>query len=63
MAKIYLTVKVRVKRHTFSPDEFIFKDKRGKSRSTQREDWGKIMYNEEPAWKYRKYICFEDIFD
>jgi hypothetical protein len=55
---------VRVARiaHTFAKDEFIFKDKKGKSRSTTRDDWRKITYNGQLAWKHHKYICFEDIF-
>ena len=59
----YQIVRVRVERDTFSKDNIIFKDSRGKSRSTIRDNWDKIMYNGESAWKYHKYVCFDDVLD
>lgn len=59
----YQIVRVRVVRNTFSKDDIIFKDSRGKSRPTIRDDWDKITYNGEIAWKYHKYVCFDDVLD
>lgn len=47
---------------TFGKDDFIFKDRKGKSKSTTRDDWRKTTYNGQLAWKHHKYICFEDVF-
>ncbi|KAH9208845.1 hypothetical protein DL95DRAFT_414385 [Leptodontidium sp. 2 PMI_412] len=55
-------VKVTKTAHRLSKDEFIFKDKKGRSRSTTRDDWRRTTYNGRVAWKHHKYICFDDIF-
>jgi hypothetical protein len=58
----YHVVKVSKKARNFKKDEFVFKDKKGKSRSTVRDDWKEITYNGQSAWKHHKYVCLEDIF-
>ena len=51
-------VKVTRKAHTLHKTEYIFKDRKGKLRTTELEDWVEGMYNGEPALMYRdKYIC------
>jgi hypothetical protein len=58
----YHVVKVTKKAHRFGNDEFNFKDKRGKLRSTARNDWRKTTHNGRSAWRHRNYICTENIF-
>ena len=58
----YYIVKVTRKTHRMSKDEFIFKDKNGRSRTTKQEDWRRTTYNGRTAWKHHKYVCFDDIF-
>lgn len=58
----YYVVKVNRITHTFRSDEFVFKDKRGKLRSTTQNDWKKITYNGRSAWKHHKYVCTERLF-
>jgi len=41
----YHIVKVTREAHTFGKDKFIFKDKKGKLRSTIRDDRREITYN------------------
>ena len=55
-------VRVTRKAHRFGNDEFTFKDKKGRLRSTTRDDWRRITYNGRFAWKHHHYICLEDIF-
>jgi len=51
-------VKVTRKAHTLHKTEYIFKDRKGKLRTTELEDWVEGIYNGESAWMYRdKYIC------
>ncbi|KAF4632627.1 hypothetical protein G7Y89_g5498 [Cudoniella acicularis] len=59
----YFVVKVSRKTHTFKSDEFIFKDKKGKVRSTTQDEWKKITYNGRSAWRHHKYVCTEQLFD
>lgn len=58
----YYIVKVTRKTHRMSKDEFIFKDRNGRSRTTKQEDWRRTTYNGRTAWKHHKYVCFDDIF-
>jgi hypothetical protein len=58
----YHIVKVRKITHTLKSDEFVFKDKRGKLKSTTQNDWKKITYNGRSAWKHHKYVCTERLF-
>ncbi len=57
----YVVVKVTRTAHTFSKDEFIFKDRKGRSRTTTRDSWRRTTYNGQVAWKHHNYICFDDI--
>ncbi|KAF5020170.1 hypothetical protein F66182_7810 [Fusarium sp. NRRL 66182] len=45
-----IEVKVQKAPHTFSHDEYIFRDNRGKRRSTKKEDWESGMYRGEMVW-------------
>ncbi|PVH70803.1 hypothetical protein DL98DRAFT_597522 [Cadophora sp. DSE1049] len=58
----YYIVKVTRKAHRLSKDEFIFKDKKGRSRTTKQDDWRRTTHNGRTAWKHHKYICFDDVF-
>lgn len=48
-------VEVRVEKtpHTFSHDEYVFRDAKGKKRSTRKEDWEAGKYQGEKAWFFR----------
>jgi hypothetical protein len=58
----YTVISVTKVPHTFGSDEFVFKDSKGRSRSTKREDWKRVIYNGALAWKYSHYICLENHF-
>jgi hypothetical protein len=58
----YHIIRVTRKAHRFGKDEFTFKDKKGRLRSTTRDDWRRITYNGQFAWRHHNYTCLEDIF-
>jgi hypothetical protein len=55
----YHVVRVSKKAHTLKSDEYIFKNAKGKTRSTQRKDWQEAIYNKERVWKYSHYITYD----
>ncbi|CAG7565725.1 unnamed protein product [Fusarium equiseti] len=48
----YIEVKVEKNSHTFSHDEYVFRDINGKRRSTKKEDWQTSKYQGEKVWVY-----------
>ena len=59
----HIIVRVTKKTHTLGTDDFIFTDSKGKKRTTKRKDWKKVLFNQQPAFMYSRYICFENHFD
>jgi len=51
-ASDYFIVSVARRAHSFKKDEFIFKDNKGKSRSTTQDDWKRMTCNGRVAWKH-----------
>ncbi|KJZ72248.1 hypothetical protein HIM_08390 [Hirsutella minnesotensis 3608] len=47
-----IRVKVRRETHVFHPDKYIFKDVRGKTRQTVRDEWTQIRYGGKRVWAY-----------
>ncbi|KAF5655788.1 hypothetical protein FCIRC_13845 [Fusarium circinatum] len=49
----YIEVRVEKRPHTFSPDEYVFRDVNGKRRTTKKEDWEAITHMGDKVWVYR----------
>ena len=60
-----IRVQVTKQSHKFSPDEYLFKDQRGHTRSTKKEDWREEGHGSQKIWAYRgkqtTYISLEKI--
>ena len=61
----YTVVKVTKVSHLTRPDEFIFNDQRGHTRTTTKSDWTKEKYDGKTVWVYRgrktTYITYDRI--
>lgn len=58
-------VRVQIKPHLTSRDEYIFKDKKGHSKSTDRREWHKGEYEGKSVWFYQggktNYFTYQKI--
>ena len=61
----HIEVQVAKQSHKFSSDEYLFKDQRGHTRSTKKEDWREEGHGSQKVWVYRgkqtTYISLEKI--
>ncbi|KAH8157870.1 hypothetical protein CIB48_g10377 [Xylaria polymorpha] len=60
-----VVVKVTKRSHKFSPDEYLFKDRGGHTRSTRKEDWKRAQDEDQSIWVYRgnkiTYVSLEKV--
>lgn len=49
----YVEVTVEKIKHTFSADEFVFRDAKGKEKTTKKEDWESGRYEGAKVWMFR----------
>jgi hypothetical protein len=55
-------VDVRRIKRSWHKDQFAFKDRKGKTRITEQDDWTEIVDQGQRAWQYFHYICYDKIF-
>lgn len=53
----YVEVTVEKITHTFSADEFVFRDAKGKKKTTKKEDWESGKYQGDKVWMFRTEDC------
>lgn len=49
----YVEVTVEKITHTFSPDEFVFRDAKGRKKSMKKEDWESWQHQCDKVWVFR----------
>lgn len=61
----WVPVKVTEKKHLTRPDEWLFRDDKGKIRSTMKREWNKDTVQDKSCWTYRgrktSYYTYQDL--